>query len=68
MIRAGSGNIGLNRGVNITPITPERPRMTTITPMVPLGMTPIPLQWSYDLGHATIRLECFKWFKIVVAR
>ena len=43
-IRDESGWIGMDRGVSDIPIHPERPRMTTNTPMVPLRMSPNPLR------------------------
>ena len=39
-----SGPIRMNRGVSYIPIHSERPRMTTNTPTVPPGMSPIPLR------------------------
>ena len=41
MNQSGSG---LNRGVSDAPIHPECPRMATITPTVPLKMSPMPLR------------------------
>ena len=38
-----SARIGVDRGVSDTPIHPECPHLATITPTVPLRMSPMPL-------------------------
>ena len=57
--------------VSDNPIRYERPRMTTNTTTVPLGMIPIPatveLRFRPRPQSNTIHPDEFKWFKLVVA-
>ena len=74
-IRGELGWILMSRGWMVvtddTLTDPKLPRITTNTATVPLGMIPIPLQQSYDLGHThnptRFTPNRFKRFKLVVA-